>query len=218
MTDPARDSAREQANARAAEIARRYREHAPRAPEAGLNFFEVFPANAEIEMEIGFGRGQFLEQRSSAAPGVYLLGLEIKKKLVYQVAQRFERLQLSRVRVMSGDVRTVLPAMQPEGALARVFMSFPDPWWKKRHAKRRLFSAELIAQVARLLRPGGELFVQTDVEERMQEGVTDLRDSPAFELPNGGMLDHNPFGAQSNRETRAIQDGLPVYRILARKR
>jgi tRNA (guanine-N7-)-methyltransferase len=218
MSDPASDSAREQANARAAEIARRYREEAPRAPEGGLSLFEIFPANAEIEMEIGFGRGQFLQQRTVAAPGAYLLGLEIKKKLVYQVAQRFERMQLSRVRVMSGDVRAVLPGIQPEAALARVFMSFPDPWWKKRHAKRRLFSAELIGQVARVLRPGGELFVQTDVEERMQEGLADLREHPAFELPDGGILDHNPFGAQSNRETRAIEDGLPVYRILARKR
>src|SRR5262245_4718329 len=163
MTDPASDRAREQANARAAEIARRYREHAPRAPEHGFNLFEVFPANAEIEMEIGFGRGQFLAQRSAAAPGVHLLGLEIKKKLVYQVAERFERQQLSRVRVMSGDVRAVLPGIQPEAAVARVFMHFPDPWWKKRHAKRRLFGDELIGQVARLLRPGGELFVQTDV-------------------------------------------------------
>ena len=121
MTDPASDSAREQANARAAEIARRYREEAPRVPEGGLDLFEIFPANTEIEMEIGFGRGQFLAQRSSAAPGAHLLGLEIKKKLVYQVAQRFERMQLSRVRVMSGDVRTVLPGIQPEaGDRARV--------------------------------------------------------------------------------------------------
>ena len=54
--------------------------------------------------------------------------------------------------------------------------------------------------------------MQTDVEERMQEGLADLRESPAFELPNGGVLDHNPFGAQSNRETardRRRATGVP---------
>lgn len=218
MTDPGSDSPREQANARAAEIARRYREQAPRAPEAGLNLFEIFPPSAEIEMEIGFGRGQFLQQRSAAAPDAHLLGLEIKKKLVYQVAQRFERMQLSRVRVMSGDVRAILPGIHPGAAIARVFMHFPDPWWKKRHAKRRLFSGELIDQVARLLRPGGELFVQTDVEERALEGLAQLSEHAAFELPDGGLIDENPYGARSNREQRAIEDGLPVYRVLARKR
>jgi tRNA (guanine-N7-)-methyltransferase len=217
MTEPGSESAREQANARAAAIARRYREEAPRAPDSGLNLFEIFPPNAEIEMEIGFGRGQFLAQRTAAAPDAYLLGLEIKKKLVYQVAQRLERLQLSRVCVMSGDVRAVLPGIVPEACLARVFMHFPDPWWKKRHAKRRLLGDELIGQVARLLRPGGELFVQTDVEERAQVGLAQLREHPAFELPDGGMLDHNPYGARSNREQRAIEDGLPVFRVLARK-
>jgi tRNA (guanine-N7-)-methyltransferase len=218
MTDPASEGARAQANARAAEIARRYREEAPRAPEGALDLFELFPENAEIEMEIGFGRGQFLIQRSAAAPDAHLLGLEIKKKLAYQVAQRCARLALARVCVMSGDIRTVLPNVGPDAALARVFMHFPDPWWKKRHAKRRLFGDELIGQVARLLRPGGELFVQTDVEERALEGLEQLREHAAFELPDGGLIDENPYGARSNREQRAIEDGLPVYRVLARRR
>src|SRR5262249_13674342 len=149
MTDPAPDGSRAEANARAAEIARPYREQAPRAPETGLDLFEIFPPNSEIEMEIGFGRGQFLVQRSSAAPGSYLLGLEIKKKLAYQVAQRCARMRLGRVHVLSGDARAVLPLVRPAAAVARVFMHFPDPWWKKRHAKRRLFGDELIGQVAR---------------------------------------------------------------------
>jgi tRNA (guanine-N7-)-methyltransferase len=218
MTDPAPDGSRAQANARAAEIARRYREQAPRAPESGLDLFEIFPPNSEIEMEIGFGRGQFLVQRSAAAPGSYLLGLEIKKKLAYQVAQRCARMRLGRVHVLSGDARAVLPLVRPAAALARVFMHFPDPWWKKRHAKRRLFGDELIGQVARLLRPGGELFVQTDVEERALEGLAQLRECAAFELPGGGLIDENPYGARSNREQRAIEDGLPVYRVLALRR
>ncbi len=203
---------------RAARIARRYRELAPRAPEQGFDLLEIFPSTSEIEMEIGFGRGLFLIQRAAAAPGSALLGLEIKRKLAYRVARRCERLGLSHVRVMAGDVRAVLPGVRPDRALARVFISFPDPWWKKRHAKRRLIGDELIEQLARLLRPGGELFIQTDVEERADESLDELAAHPAFELPGGGRIADNPYGARSNREQRALQDGLPIYRILALRR
>jgi tRNA (guanine-N7-)-methyltransferase len=200
---------------RAASIAQRYREHAPRAPETGLDLFEIFSSNDEIEMEIGFGRGLFLQQRAVSAPRAQLLGLEIKHKLAYQVAERCQRLGLARVRVMAGDARVVLPRVRPDAALARVFILFPDPWWKKRHAKRRVVSEDVLDQIARLLRPGGELFIETDVEERLQEALDQLREHPGFVLRNGGLIDHNPFGARSNREQRAIADGLPIYRILA---
>jgi tRNA (guanine-N7-)-methyltransferase len=218
MSDLPPSPARAQANARAAQIARMYREEAPRAPTENFDLLELFPANAEIELEIGYGRGMFLLGRAAAAPEAYLLGIEIKKKLAYQVAQRCERVGLTHVRAFAGDVRVVLPAARPDGVLARVFMHFPDPWWKKRHTKRRLLGEELLDQLARLLRPGGELFIQTDVEERAQEGLEQLREHVAFELRGSGLLDENPYGARSNREQRAIEDGLPVFRILAVRR
>jgi tRNA (guanine-N7-)-methyltransferase len=197
---------------------RRYQEDTPRAPEGGFDLFELFPPSSDIEMEIGFGRGLFIVQRAAAAPDTCLVGIEIKKKLVYRVEQRRKRLGLERVRVMAGDARAVLPQVRPDAALARVFVHFPDPWWKKRHAKRRLLAEPLLDQIARLLRPGGELFVQTDVEDRAEQCLAQLREHAAFDLPAEGRLEHNPYGARSNREQRAIEDGLPVYRILARRR
>jgi len=199
-------------------IQRRYQELAPRIPEHGLDLFEIYAATAEIEMEIGFGRGMFLVQRAQAAPQVHLIGIEIKKKLAYRVEQRRQKLGLQRVRVLAGDVRAVLPQIRPEHALARVFVHFPDPWWKKRHAKRRVLAEPVLDQIARLLRARGELFVQTDVQERAEQCLAQLREHAAFELPGGGLLDHNPYAARSNREQRAIEDGLPVYRILALRR
>jgi tRNA (guanine-N7-)-methyltransferase len=72
--------------------------------------------------------------------------------------------------------------------------------------------------VARLLAPGGELFIQTDVEDRAEGFVSDLRLHGGFELPAESYITENPFQARSNREKRAITDGLPIYRILARRR
>jgi tRNA (guanine-N7-)-methyltransferase len=197
--------------------AQRYRALAPRVPDAGLVLTEVFASSTEIEMEIGFGRGMFLVQRAERVPAAGLLGIEIKDKLAVRVAERVARRRLERVRVLAGDARAIVAKLGPDGALARVFMHFPDPWWKKRHAKRRLLDASLLDQLARLLRSGGELFVQTDVEERAEVFLEEIRAHGAFELQGGGYVAENPFGAVSNREARAVQDGLPIYRLLARR-
>jgi tRNA (guanine-N7-)-methyltransferase len=197
--------------------AQRYRALAPRAPESGLVLTEVFASSAEIEMEIGFGRGMFLLQRAARVPASGMLGIEIKDKLAVRVAERVARRGLERVRVLAGDARAIVAKLGPDAALARVFMHFPDPWWKKRHAKRRLLDSALLDQLARLLRPGGELFVQTDVEERAEVFLSEVKQHSAFLLEGDGYIAENPFGAVSNREARAIQDGLPIYRLLARR-
>src|SRR6185312_3275283 len=71
-----------------------------------------------------------------------------------------------RARVFAEDARFALPRLGPDASVRRFFISFPDPWWKKRHAKRILVQGDFLGEVARLLEPGGELFVQTDVDER----------------------------------------------------
>ncbi len=193
-----------------------YERDAPRAPEGRIDLLEFLGATAQIEMEIGFGRGQFLLQRAAAAPETHLLGFELKKKLAYKVEQRRVRLGLGRVRVVAEDVRGLLPRLAPDGAVARAFVNFPDPWWKKRHAKRRVLSEALLDDLARLLRRDGELFMQTDVEERALTLREQLEEHPAFALQPD--LEDNPYGARSNREQSAIENGLPIYRLLARRR
>ena len=201
---------------------RRYLAMAP-APAPGpidvQGLWPHAPANAgDIELEIGFGRGMFLLERARVAPDSRLLGIEIKRKWAYLVDQRAQRQGLRNVCVFGADARDILLRLQPSGRLARVFMHFPDPWWKKRHAKRRLRGPSTFDPAARLLRSGGELFIQTDVEERAETFLADLREHEAFDVPELGYCADNPYKACSNRERRAIADGLPVYRILVRRR
>lgn len=196
-----------------------YTELAPAVPDGPISFNHFGTEWAEIEIEIGFGRGMFLTQRAQRVPDHLVIGFEVKKKLAYQVNQRCQRLQLARAFAMFGDARDVLARLVPSGQVARIFMHFPDPWWKKRHEKRRLVGDALLREIARLLRPGGEFFVQTDVEERAAIHAEALREHTGFVLASdGGYIDGNPYGAASNRERRALEDGLPIYRILAWRR
>jgi tRNA (guanine-N7-)-methyltransferase len=198
--------------------ARAYQEAAPRMPEAGLDLLEVFPGCPEIEIEIGFGRGQFLIQRRAAAPEAGLFGIEIRAKHAYLVADKCARLKLPNVKIVGGDARLVLPQLRPASSVARVVMCFPDPWWKARHAERRLMDEPLLQAIARVLRPGGELFVQTDVEERAEQYLERISACSEFQrVTETGYVAENPYGAQSNRESRAIEDGLPIYRLLFRR-
>jgi len=194
----------------------RYRAQAPRPPEGPLDLETLLPGSGEIEIEVGFGHGLFLFERGAVRPDVRIVGLEVKKKWSVLVAERAARRGLTNVTVWGADARHVLPRV-PEGSVARVFMHFPDPWWKKRHAARRMAGDAIVDDVARVLRDGGEFFVQTDVDERAEEFVAQLKAHPAFELSGDGRLAENPYQARSNREKRAAEDGLPVNRILARR-
>lgn len=196
----------------------RYRALAPRAPAGTLDLASLLPGSGPIELEIGFGHGLFLYERAAAAPDVRLLGLEIKKKWATLVAERCRQRGLSNVTVWSDDARVLLPRV-PSASIARVFMHFPDPWWKRRHDKRRLTGDTLLSEIARVLIVGGEFFMQTDVLEREALHLEAIAGHAGFVLSGEqGRIACNPYGARSNREARAGQDGLPVYRTLATKR
>lgn len=170
-----------------------------------------------FELEVGPGRGGFLFERAAAAPGACIVGLEIRRKWASIVDTRLLRAGLHpRVRVYAEDAKWALARLGPDACLARVYFHFPDPWWKKRHEKRLVLGEPMLNELARLLAPKGEIFFQTDVEERAEGAATlfssDTRFVPAGDGP-GPWLSDNPYGARSPREHRAIQDGLPVFRL-----
>ncbi len=198
---------------------RLYREHAPRAPEGHFSLESVLEGTGPIELDIGFGRGLSLFERAAVAPESRILGIEVKTKLAYQIDERLRKREIPNVSVFCGDAREILKRAEPDRSVRRVSLHFPDPWWKKRHDKRRVIAETLLGELERLMEPGAELFIQTDVQHRAEQYLAQIRARPAFELPSAsGFVDENPFGARSNREKRAIEDGLPVWRIVALRR
>ena len=191
---------------------------APRLPEGDRIEVASIAQGEWTEIELGPGRGWFLVERAAAEPRAALVGLEIRRKWAAIVDGRLAARGLgARARVFAEDARFALPRLGPDASVRRFFISFPDPWWKKRHAKRLLVQGDFLGEVARLLEPGGELFVQTDVDARA-EGVEQLASFDARFVPFGDVegsprLSDNPYGARSPRERRAITDGLPVNRM-----
>jgi len=198
------------------DLRRLYREHAPRAPEGLFSLEDLIEGSGPIELDIGFGRGLSLFERAAAAPQSRIIGIEVKTKLAYKARERLQKWDLRKVTILCGDAREILKRAEPSRSVQRVALHFPDPWWKKRHDKRRVIGEALLSELARLMKQGGELFIQTDVEHRAEQYVAQLRGAEGFTLVSeSGYVEANPFDARSNREKRAIEDGLPVWRILA---
>jgi tRNA (guanine-N7-)-methyltransferase len=148
---------------------------------------------------------------------VRIVGLEIRRKWATLVDERLAARGLSsRARVFAEDASLALPRLGA-ATVQRVFVHFPDPWWKKRHHKRLVVVEPFIREVVRVLVPDGQIFVQTDVGERAVEYERVL--SATARLTPVGVeprVADNPFSAKSSREHRADADGLPVYRLLYR--
>lgn len=197
--------------------------HAPRLPEEGPIDLRTVVSGAWLELEVGPGRGRFLLERAVAAPEAAIVGLEIRRKWATIVDERLGKRQLhGRARCFAEDARAVLPRLANAGQVKRVFLHFPDPWWKKRHEKRLVMGELFLREVARLLEVGGELYIQTDVPFRADQyasaGLGYEAFEPAGDEPGSAILALNPYGARSDREARADVDGLPVTRMRFRKK
>lgn len=193
---------------------------APRLPPNGpLDFRLIVGAGSEpVELELGPGRGWFLVDRLRAVPECQIVGLEIRRKWASIVDRRLSQFGLSgRGRVFAEDAREILPRLV-EQTVCRVFVHFPDPWWKKRHAKRLLLCPAVMEQLQRVLVPGGELFVQTDVAERAAAYEALIDGTPGFEpWAEQARIASNPYETQSPRERRVVADDLPVVRLRYRR-
>ena len=194
--------------------------HAPRLPDGdALDPNTLVSADTgPLELEIGPGRGWYMVERLEAAPDVRMVGLEIKRKWATIVDERLRRRGLNdRGRVFAEDARLALPRLV-SASFDVVHLNFPDPWWKKRHQKRLLVTSEWAVQVGRLLRPGGELFIQTDVEERADAYERVVQASCLFSpCEVDARVTSHPYLALSPRERRSIEDGVPIFRLRFRK-
>jgi tRNA (guanine-N7-)-methyltransferase len=184
-------------------------------PPAPLDWSAVFGNDHAVELEVGFGKGLFLLNAALANPGVNFAGVEIVRKYQLFTATRMAKRGLHNVRLACGDGKLLLRDYVPAASLQAVHVYFPDPWWKKRHHKRRVFTPEFAALCQRALRPGGRLHVATDVEEYfglMREAIAPL--DGLRELPPAPEEE----GHRTNFERKARERGTPIHRAVYERR
>lgn len=143
----------------------------------------LFGRAAPLEIEVGSGKGLFLATASGTCPERDFLGIELALKYARFAAARLARQGRTNARVIGGDALRLFADWLPDSAAAAVHVYFPDPWWKKRHKKRRVMTASFLGDVQRVLEPGGTLHFWTDVEEYFVSTLEILRETTALEGP-----------------------------------
>ena len=115
----------------------------------------------DLALEIGFGGGEHLASLAEANPETNFIGAEPFLNGVASLLRHIQTRHLSNIRIWDDDVRLIMPAL-PVSGLSQVFIMFPDPWPKKRHAARRILQPEMMDILAQLIRPSGQLVLASD--------------------------------------------------------
>jgi tRNA (guanine-N7-)-methyltransferase len=169
---------------------------------------------APLEIEVGSGKGLFLQSAAAARPDHNFLGIEVAKKYAHHIAARLAKRELSNAIIVQGDALRVFRELLLSDSLAAVHVYFPDPWWKKRHRKRRVMNPNFLTDVVRTLAPSGRLHFWTDVEEYFQTGLALI----AEHTPLVGPLEvaeatpEHDLDFRTHFERRMRLADLPVYR------
>ncbi len=199
------------------DLSRHYRETEllPRPFDATALFCRVQP----LEVEVGSGKGLFLAAAAEAHPERNYLGIEVAIKYARFAAARLARQGSANAVMIGADALALFRDWFPEASLAAVHVYFPDPWWKKRHKKRRVLTEQFLRDVERVLAPGSALHFWTDVEEYYRftlelvaRAVKLVGPLPVAEKPAEHDLDY-----RTHFERRTRKSGERVFRAEFRK-
>lgn len=174
----------------------------------------LFGRTAPLEVEVGSGKGLFLQNASQANPEHDFLGVEVAYKYARFIAARLAKRSIPNAVAVHGDGLRLFREMLPEASVAAVHVYFPDPWWKARHHKRRVMTEAFLADIVRTLKPDGRLHFWTDVKEYFDSTLELIaRVTPLhgpIEVP-----EHRPehdLDYRTHFERRMRLHGEPVYR------
>lgn len=185
-----------------------------------IRWSEFWGNSHPVELDVGCGRGLFVDTASQARPDTNFLGLELDLKEARRAGARLWRRKAPNGRIISGDATMILKCQIEPQSVDAVHVYFPDPWWKHRHRKRRIFTDEFADLCATLLKPGGFLHSWTDVKDY-------------FEVIEALMNHHSEYEAQATPEEKSPEHdmdyrtsferkkrklGMPIYRGLWRRK
>jgi tRNA (guanine-N7-)-methyltransferase len=178
----------------------------------------LMPGAREVWLEVGFGGGEHMAAQAAAHPDVLILGAEPFQNGVASALRHVDERGVANVRIHDGDARELM-ARLPDGSVTRAFILFPDPWPKGRHKKRRIIQAETVAELARILAPGGRLRFASDWADYVDWTLERFLANPAFRWTAERADDWRrpPADHVTTRyEEKRLGDCVPVFLEFAR--
>ncbi len=202
-------------------MSKRLRHHVNPLSQQYLAFTpkNLTPPGEVLEVELGCAEGEFLFRRASQKPGHHVVGIEIRRDLVAKInTMALDLPPGQRVEAIFANLNIHIPTLFAPASVDRFFINFPDPWFKKQHHKRRVVTPELLAELCEALRPGGELFFQSDIFDLALDALSVIEEFGEGLVHNvrgpWSFFPHNPYGVPTRREVHVSEKGGDIWRIL----
>mmetsp|Transcript_12472 Transcript_12472/g.19630 ORF Transcript_12472/g.19630 Transcript_12472/m.19630 type:complete len:339 (-) Transcript_12472:27-1043(-) len=169
----------------------------------------------DLHLDIGCGKGHFLFDLAKEDDSRNHLGIEIREALPVRAQRWVQEEGLTNCYFTFGNINVSVESLLSgyPGNLELVTVMMPDPWFKKRHQKRRIIQPELVEALASKMKPGSRFMVQSDVLEAAENMVEVLDACDKFTTFDGNWIEQ-PLPIQTERETSCLSKGMPVYRAL----
>ncbi len=182
--------------------------------DSAIEWAEVFGFDGPLELEVGSGHGGFAAAYAALHPSTRLVAIEQRRKYAEQTSARCDRKELRNVAVVCADAALAVPRLFADATVSAVHIHFPDPWWKRRHHRRRLITERFAQLLYRKLAAKGRVDLRTDVAQRALEMLRVL-ESAGFANLHGELsfAPARPDEVPSSREARYLKSGERVYRL-----
>ena len=146
---------------------------------------ELFGNSNPLNLEVGFGVGNFIIEMGIREPNENFIGIDFYHKGIRKVITRIAKYEICNARIVYGDAKEKIPLLFAPEELNRVYINFPDPWPKKRHHKRRLIKPNFIKILAEKLKCSGEIHIATDHEAYAMEILSFFEKDQLLKNKNG---------------------------------
>jgi len=166
-------------------------------------------------LDIGCGMGNFLLQSADNNRSENYLGIEVRKAPVEWIRSVIDGEKLSNCGVINYSVVNGLPFIE-DGSIEKIYYFFPDPWFKKKHKKRRAFNIEFLEECYRVLSIGGILYLQTDIEEVHIYHKDILKEFGKFEFKEMAQTDNWEL-EETDQEKICKRGGFEYWKLVCRK-
>ncbi|WP_300516841.1 tRNA (guanine(46)-N(7))-methyltransferase TrmB [Aliiroseovarius sp.] len=171
-----------------------------------------------VWLEVGFGGGEHMVHQAAANPEVGIIGCEPFINGVAMLLGKLRKAEANNVAVHPGDVRDMFDVL-PDESISKAFLLYPDPWPKKRHHRRRFVTPEHLEPLHRVLKPGAEFRVATDIPDYVRQTLEEVPKA-GFEWMAEGPQDwRKPWGdwISTRYEQKALREGRRPHYLTFRR-